>query len=104
MSNESKPRIGVVIKDCLKCSLCEKFRNDSDRSGYLLLCGKENKVIYRDTYSRNLNEISKDESIPKWCPLDCYTGENEIYGMNKKKDNTDTPPWHNSMPVIRYKQ
>lgn len=103
MNNESKPRIGVVIKDCLECSHCEKFRNDSDRSGYLLLCDKANKVIYRDYCSRNLNEISKDEFIPEWCPLDCYSGENEIYGMNKKTDNMVASQWDNLTPYVRYK-
>lgn len=103
MNDESKPRIGVVINDCLKCSHCEKFRNDEDRSGYLLLCGKENKVIYRDTYSRNLNDISKDDFIPEWCPLDCYNGDNEIYDIKKKNDNKNPHAWDGSIPYVHYK-
>lgn len=103
MNDESKPRIGVVISDCLKCKHCEQYSIVGKTFGFLLLCGKENEVVYRDDYARNLNEISKKEFIPEWCPLDCYSGDNEIYDIKKKNDKKNPYMCNEQTPYVRYK-
>lgn len=99
MDNNVKPRISTVITDCLKCPHSKRYNSQEGSNGCVLVCKEKNQIIICDDYIYYTEKIEMTNFIPEWCPLDCYTGDNKIYGFGKEKKNPDNSLWEE--PTIR---
>nr|DAI06752.1 MAG TPA: hypothetical protein [Bacteriophage sp.] len=98
MDNKVKPRISAVITDCLKCPHSKRYDSSQGSTGSVLVCKEKEQIIISDDYIYHTDKINMSNFIPDWCPLDCYTGENEIYGL-KEKNLRDSQC---EVPMVRY--
>lgn len=99
MDNKVKPRISAVITDCLKCPHSQRYDASENSLGSVLICKKKDQIIISDDYIYHTDKINMSNFIPDWCPLDCYTGENEIYGFKEEKPRDSQ--WE--APLVRYR-
>lgn len=99
MDNKVKPRISAVITDCLKCPHAKRYDSSVGSTGCVLVCKKKDQIIISDDFIHHVDEIKMSNFIPDWCPLDYYTGDNEIYGLKEEKPRDSQ--WE--VPLVRYR-
>lgn len=99
MDNKVKPRISTVITDCLKCPHAKRYDSSEGSTGCVLVCRKKDQIIISDDFIHHVDKIKMSNFIPDWCPLDCYTGDNKIYGLKKEEEGPHDSCW--GSPMVR---
>lgn len=99
MDNKVKPRISAVITDCLKCPHAKRYDSSEGSTGCVLVCRKMDQIIISDDFIHHVDKIKMSNFIPDWCPLDCYTRDNKIYGLKKEEEGPHDSCW--GSPMVR---
>lgn len=75
---ERKKKIGTVISYCNECIFMRKYNSDNSNHGYVLVCSRTQRIIYTNDITKQINVKL---TIPDWCPMDDYNGENKTYDI-----------------------